>query len=143
VILVDVNLLIYAVFEDTARHAGAKVWWDAALADGNETIALPWMTLSAFIRIATNTKAMAKPLTLDEAVAQVEEWLDLPNVQIINPTEQHRHEFARMLREAQATGNLVTDAHLAALAVEHGCRLASTDGDFARFHGMDWFNPLE
>ena len=105
-------------------------------------MALPWAVLAAFVRLSTNPRVVTCPLTLDEALGHIDEWLDLPIVRIIAPTERHRVEFARMLRDAQATGNLVTDAHLAALAIEHGCRVASTDGDFARFPGLDWLNPL-
>ena len=85
---------------------------------------------------------MTQPLTLDEALAHVEEWLDLPAVRPILPTDRHREIFARMLRGSMATGNLVTDAHLAALSCEHRCRIASTDDDFARFPDIEWFNPL-
>ena len=85
---------------------------------------------------------MTKPLTIDEAIAELEEWLALPIARVIGPTQRHREEFARMLRGAKAAGNLVSDAHLAALAVEHGCTLASTDDDFRKFPGLRWFNPL-
>lgn len=141
-ILVDANLLIYAIFRDAPQHEVAHEWLEETLA-GNERVALPWEVLCAFIRIATNPRLMSAPLTLEEALGHVEEWLDLPVVQIIGPTEGHRRAFARLLRNAQAAGNLVTDAHLAALAMEHGSRLASNDGDFARFHGLDWFSPLD
>ena len=140
-ILIDANLLIYAVFRDSARHEPARAWLEATLS-GSEPVALPWAVLAAFVRLSTNPRVITQPLTLDEALAHIEEWLDLPCVRAIDPTERHRVEFARMLRSAQAVGNLVTDAHLAALAVEHRCRLASTDADFARFSGLDWFNPL-
>lgn len=141
-ILIDVNILLYAVFEGSARNAAARKWLDTTLNETAQTVALPWAVLAAFLRIATSPKAMTNPLTLDEALAQVGEWIALPNVVLAAPTARHFDEFARLLRDVQAAGNLVTDAHLAALAVEHGCRLASTDGDFARFHGLDWFNPL-
>jgi toxin-antitoxin system PIN domain toxin len=141
VILVDANLLIYGVFRDSARHDAARTWLDSTLS-GAESVAMPWAVLAAFIRLATNPRIMTEPLTLDEALSHIEEWLDLQIVSVVLPTERHRIEFARMLRGAKATGNLVTDGHLAALAIEHGCRVASTDGDFARFPGLDWFNPL-
>jgi uncharacterized protein len=141
VILIDANLLIYAVFQDSARHELARVWLDAALTSA-EPVALPWAVVSAFVRLSTNPRIMTQPLTLNEALGHVEEWLALPSVCIIGPTSEHLGTFSKMLRGAQATGNLVTDAHLAALAVEHHCRLASTDADFARFSALDWFNPL-
>ena len=140
-ILVDVNLLIHAVFADSQRHVAARVWLDGALG-GEEPVALPWVVLAGFIRIATNPRAMTDPLTLEDALARVDEWLALPAVRVVGPTPRHRVEFARMLRGAQATGNLVSDAVLAALAEEHDCTVASTDGDFARFPGLRWFNPL-
>ena len=140
-ILIDVNLLIYAVFSNSARHAGARDWLDDTLS-GIEAVALPWAVLSAFVRLATNPSVATQPLTVDDALAHVEEWLDLPVVRVIGPTEAHLVVFARMLRDTKAVGNLVPDAHLAAIAIEHGCRLASTDGDFARFPDLDWFNPL-
>jgi uncharacterized protein len=140
-ILVDVNLLLYAGFREMPEHDAAHGWLEQTLA-GREAVALPWAVLSAFIRLSTNPRVMARPLTLDEALAHVDEWLDLQSVRVIGPTDRRRLEFARMLRGARATGNLVTDAHLAALAVEHGCRLASVDRDFAKFPGLNWFNLI-
>lgn len=140
-ILVDANLLIYATFRDSVRHEAARVWLEETFS-GEEAVALPWAVLGAFIRLGTHPRIMSQPLSLDEALAHVGEWLALPIVCVPGPTAAHLREFSRMLRAAQATGNLVTDATLAALAAEHQCRLASTDGDFARFPGLDWFNPL-
>ena len=140
-ILIDVNLLIYAVFRDSARHTAARAWLETTLS-GTEPVALPWDVLTPFVRLSTNPRVVTLPLLLDEALAYLEEWLDLPVVQIITPTERHRGEFLRALRETEAKGNLVMDAHLAALAIEHSCRLASSDADFGRFHSLDWFNPL-
>lgn len=140
-ILIDANLLIYAVFRDSARHEKARDWLDATLS-GAEIVAFPWAVLSAFIRLATNPRVMTQPLALDAAIAHIDEWLHLPVVRVIGPTEGHLDAFTRMLRGANAAGNLVTDAHLAAMAAEHGCRIASTDSDFARFPGLDWFNPI-
>lgn len=140
-ILVDVNLLLYAVFADSTRHAPARLWLDGVLT-GVEPVALPWAVLAGFIRISTNPRVMTHPLTLEAAIAHMEEWIALPIVRVIGPTSRHGLEFARMLRGAQARGNLVTDAHLAALAEEHDCTLASTDVDFAKFPGLRWSNPL-
>lgn len=140
-ILIDVNLLVYAVFADSLRHGAAHQWVDATLG-GTEPVALPWAVLTGFVRISTNPRVMTNPLTIDEAIAYLDEWPALPAVRIIGPTQRHREEFAKSLRVAKATGNLVSDAHLAALAVEHGCRLASTDEDFRRFPDLRWFNPL-
>jgi toxin-antitoxin system PIN domain toxin len=141
VVLIDANLLIYAVFRDSLQHDLARVWLDATLS-GGEAVALPWAVLAAFIRLGTNPRVMTQPLTLDEAIEHVKEWLDLPIVRVVVPTDRHRGIFLQVLQDAQATGNLVSDAHLAALAIEHGCRVASTDEDFARFSNLRWFNPL-
>lgn len=140
-ILIDVNLLVYAVFADSVRHDVAREWLDATLG-GTETVALPWAVLAGFVRVSTNPRATSNPLTVDEAIVYLDEWLALPIVQVIGPTRRHREEFARMLRGAKATGNLVSDAQLAALAIEHGCTLVSTDDDFLKFPGLRWFNPL-
>ena len=140
-LLVDVNLLVYAVFEDSARHEAAREWLDLTLR-GTEPVALPWAVLTGFIRISTNPRIMSVPLTLDQAIGYVDEWLALPVVRVIGPTHAHQQVFARMLRATNATGNLVSDAQLAALATEHGYSLASTDDDFRRFPGLHWLNPL-
>lgn len=140
-ILIDANLLIYAAFRDMPQHEAAREWLEQTLA-AEEAIALPWAVLAAFVRIATNPRLMSAPLPIEEAISHIEEWLDLPNVHIIAPTDRHRITFAAMLRGANAGGNLVTDAHLAALSLEHQCRIATTDGDFARFPGITWFNPI-
>ena len=140
-ILVDANILLYAEDSLSAQHAAAREWWDRQLS-GNEKVALCWPVLTAFIRIGTNVRLHRRPLTLREATDRVQSWLDQPCVRIIPPTEQHWPIFQKMLRGGNATGNLVSDAHLAALAVEHGCVLQSTDADFARFPGLKWVNPL-
>jgi len=98
--------------------------------------------LGAFIRIGTNARVFEHPLTLDQATARVQSWVDQPCTRIVNPTERHWIVFQQMLRQGQAVANLVTDAHLAALAAEHGCELISTDSDFSRFSGIRWRNPL-
>jgi toxin-antitoxin system PIN domain toxin len=98
--------------------------------------------LGAFIRIGTNPRVFDHPLSLDQALFRVQSWLDQSCTRIVNPTERHWTVFQKMLREGQAVANLVTDAHLAALAVEHGCELISTDSDFSRFSGIRWRNPL-
>jgi hypothetical protein len=98
--------------------------------------------VGAFIRIGTNPRVFEHPLTLDQAIARVQSWLDQPCTRIVSPTDRHWMVFRQMLRDGQATANLVTDAHLAALAVEHGCELVSTDADFTRFPGLRWRNPL-
>jgi uncharacterized protein len=97
--------------------------------------------LTAFIRIGTNSRLHQRPLTVKEAIERIQSWLNQPCVRIVQPTDQHWSIFQRMLRAGNATANLVPDAHLAALAVEHNCELLSTDSDFSRFPGLKWTNP--
>lgn len=140
-ILVDANLPLYAEDSLSSQHASAREWWDRQLS-GSEPVGLSWPVLTAFVRITTNPRLHRRPLTLGEASDRVQSWLEQPCVRIVHPSEQHWTIFRSMLVEANATGNLVPDAHLAALAVEHGAELCSTDGDFARFRGLRWRNPL-
>jgi toxin-antitoxin system PIN domain toxin len=106
-------------------------------------VCLCWTVLGAFIRIGTNPRVFEHPLSLDQALSRVQSWLDQPCTRIIYPTDRHWIVFQKMLIEGQAVANLVTDAHLAALAIEHGCELISTDTDFSRFPGIKWKNPLK
>ena len=140
-ILVDANILLYA--EDSLSHLNqqARTWWDGQLSQ-SELVCLCWPVLTAFIRISTNPRVYEYPLSLDLALARIQSWLDQPCTRIIHPTDSHWDVFQRLLREGQAVANLVSDAHLAALAIEYGCELASTDSDFTRFPGLKWFNPL-
>ncbi len=140
-ILVDTNIPLYAEDSLSEHHEAARAWWDEQLS-GSESVALCWPVLTAFIRIGTNARLHKRPLTLKEAVDRVQSWLEQPGVRILTPTEQHWAIFQRMLRIGNATANLVSDAHLAALAVEHNCTLASSDMDFARFRGLKWRNPI-
>ena len=140
-ILVDANLLLYAEDSLSEHHQAARTWWDAQLS-GAEPICLSWPVLTAFIRIGTNVRLHRRPLTLAEAVERVQSWFDQPCVRIIHPGEQHWAIFQVMLRDGKAIGGLASDAHLAALAVEHNCILQSTDADFARFKGLKWNNPI-
>lgn len=140
-ILVDANILLYAEDSLHPRHEQARAWWDAQLS-GNEIVCLCWTVLCAFIRIATNPRVFENPLSLEQAAARVQGWLDQPCTRLIHPTERHWIVFQQVLADGQALANLVTDAHLAALAIEHGCELASTDSDFARFPKLKWKNPL-
>lgn len=140
-ILVDANVLLYAEDERSAHHQAARPWWDAQLS-GASPVCFCWSVLGAFIRIGTNPRVFEHPLSMKQAVTRVQGWLDQPCARIVQPTQNHWKVFQKMLVAGQAVGNLVTDAHLAALAVEHGCELISTDADFARFPGVRWRNPL-
>lgn len=141
-ILVDVNLLLYAEDGSSSHHLKAREWWDAQLS-GMNPVCLCWTVISAFIRIATNRRIFIRPLSLEEAVYRVQSWLEQPCVLLIHPTENHWDIFREMLLRGKATANLVADAHLSALAVEHGCVFYSTDADFSRFPKLKWRNPLK
>ncbi len=140
-ILVDANILLYAEDSLQSRHQQARAWWDGQLS-GTGVVCLCWTVLSAFIRIGTNPRVFEYPLSLEQALSRVQSWLDQPCTRVVRPTERHWTVFKQMLTDGQAVANLVTDAHLAALAIEHGCELASTDSDFARFPKLKWRNPL-
>ena len=140
-ILVDANILLYAEDSLHPRNQQARVWWDGRLSQA-EPVCLCWTVLSAFIRIGTNPRVFEHPLSLEQAIARVQSWLDQPCTRIIRPTERHWLIFQQLLIDGQAVANLVSDAHLAALAIEYGCELASTDSDFARFPKLKWTNPL-
>lgn len=140
-ILVDANLLLYAKVADYPQHPRAAAWLEARL-NGPDRVGLPWPSLLAFLRLITNPRLFAQPLSLAEAWAQVEEWLALPPVWIPLPTVHHALQLGPLLHVAGATANLIPDAHLAALAIEHDLTLCSSDQDFARFPGLRWDNPL-
>ena len=141
-ILVDANILLYAEDSLSVHHATARAWWDEQLS-GVEPVGLCWPVLTAFVRIATNPRLHQRPLTLTEACDRVQSWLEQPCIRLLQATDQHWRFFQEMLHSGNATGNLVTDAHLAAVAREHSCELCSSDTDFARFPGLKWRNPLE
>ncbi len=140
-ILVDVNILVYASNVDSDQHAAARDWLDRQLI-GSTPIGLPWASLLAFLRIATNPRAFRIPLTMAVAWQQVSSWLSVETVWTPAPTDRHAAVLSNLLALPGVHGNLVPDAHLAALAIEHGLTLCSTDGDFARFPGLHWRNPL-
>jgi toxin-antitoxin system PIN domain toxin len=141
VILVDANILLYAEDALSPHHEKAREWWDDQLS-GVAPVCLCWTVLSAFIRIGTNPRVFQNPLSLTQASARVDSWFKQPCVRLVAPTDRHWEIFKKLLNEGQATGNLVTDAHLAALAIEYGCCLASSDADFSRFPKLKWINPL-
>ena len=141
-ILVDANLLLYAYDAGAHRHAAAKRWLEQALS-GPEPVRFAWVTLLAFLRIGTHPTALASPFTLDEALGHVDSWLDQPAVGLLDPSERHWPMLAQLSKSAQVRGPMMMNAHLAALAVEHGAVLCTADRDFARFQGLQWRNPLE
>jgi toxin-antitoxin system PIN domain toxin len=141
-ILVDTNILIYAEDSLSLLHEEGRQWWDTQLS-GEFPVCLCWSILSSFIRISTNRQIFKQPLNVKQAITRVQSWIDQPCVRLIHPTESHWQIFRIMLLEGQAKANLVVDAHLAALAIEHGCILYSTDSDFSRFPKLKWKNPLK
>jgi len=139
-ILVDANLLLYARSQETPQHEAARAWLDAQLS-GRRKVGLPWESLLAFVRLVSNPRIFAHPEPVSEAWAQVREWLGAPPVWIPLPTDRHLDVLSDLL-PAVGRAELLPDAHLAALAIEHGLVLASTDRDFARFERLRWVNPL-
>ena len=139
--LIDANLLLYAVISDYPQHELAKPWLEQQL-NSPIRIALPWPSLLAFVRIATNPRLFTSPMSVEAAWRQLEEWLALPRTWIPVPMDRHGEILGKLLCETNATGNLVPDAHLAALAMEYGLVLYSSDHDFSRFPGLHWMNPL-
>lgn len=139
--IVDANLLIYARHEGAPEHAAAAAWLSAAL-NGPTRVGLPWPSLIAFLRVTTNASLFTQPLAPDVAWQQVHDWLAAPRAWIPLPTAGYGATLGRLLTTYDVRGPLVTDAALAALAIDHGVGLASTDRDFARFTELAWFNPL-
>lgn len=137
----DVNLLLYAVDETSPRFAIAHDWVEQLFA-GSETVGLAWAVALAFVRLTTNPRVVAEPFTADEALDVVDGWLARPNVVVINPTDRHAAILRELLAPLGAGGNLTSDAHLAALAIEHRAELCSSDADFSRFTGLRWADPL-
>jgi toxin-antitoxin system PIN domain toxin len=140
VILVDANLLVYAHVAFMPQHDASHRWLDERL-NGTVPVGLPWQSLLGFVRLVSNPRVFERPLSISSAWKQVESWLNCPLVHTPVPTERHAEVLGPLLVHASRS-NLVPDAHLAALAIEHGLILCSTDGDFARFPGLRWENPL-
>lgn len=139
--LPDVNLLLYAVDETSSRHKAARRWVED-LFGGPGTVALAWSVMLAFIRLTTKPQVVSAPLSVGVALDIVDGWLARPNVVVVHPTDRHAAVVRELLESLGTGGNLVTDAHLAALAIEHGAQLCSSDADFSRFPGLRWHDPL-
>lgn len=140
-ILPDINLLVYAHNLRSPHHPKALAWWNHCLS-GQEGVALPWAVIFGFVRITTHPKVFERPMEVGEAVGRVEEWLTLAHVHLIHPPQTHFQTWSALLKALGSAGNLTTDAHLAALAIERGLVLHTTDADFSRFPGLKWRNPL-
>lgn len=140
-ILIDANILIYAHVSTFNQHDAARDWLDGRL-NGATNVGLPWPSVLAFLRLVTNPRVVRRPVPIADAWRQVRGWLACDPVWIPQPTEHHEEVVGRLLALPGMHGNLVPDAHLAALAIEHGLTLCSADGDFARFPGLNWHNPI-
>lgn len=140
-ILVDANVLVYAVDSDSHHHRAARRWLEAALS-GSAPVGFAWVVLLAFLRVTTRPGILRTPLPPERALAFVDEWLAQPNARAVVPGEGHWAVLRSLLRSTGTAGNLTSDAHLAALALEHGAAVCSTDRDFERFPGIERIDPL-
>ncbi|MBV9062047.1 MAG: type II toxin-antitoxin system VapC family toxin [Alphaproteobacteria bacterium] len=141
-ILLDANILLYAHIRDFPQHERVRAWLDERLS-GEDRVGIPWASILAFLRICTNRRIFPRAHSIAAAWEQMGEWLALPQVWIPLPTGRHGEILRDVLLESGAEGELVPDADLAALAIEHGLTVCSTDGDFARFPMVRWIDPLK
>jgi len=140
-ILLDANLLVYSYVDTFSQHDSAQAWLDSEL-NGSAPVGMPWQSVLAFVRLVSNPRIFDHPVTVVKAWQQVESWLECPVVWIPVPTDRHYGILRQLLTHGHLRSNHVPDAQLAALALEHNLVLHSTDGDFARFPGLRWKNPL-
>jgi uncharacterized protein len=140
-IVPDLNLVVYAYNRDAPHHGAARSWWEGLL-NSTQPVAIPWVVVLGFIRLMTHRAVLLTPLPPSDAMALVRAWFARDNVEHLDPGPQHLDVLDRLLSTVGTAGNLTTDAHLAALAIEHQCELHSNDNDFARFPGLRWRNPL-
>jgi uncharacterized protein len=140
--LLDANILLYAYDQSSTHHETCRTWLESVF-NATETIALPWQTILAFVRISTNTRAVKKPLSNVRACEIVGTWLERPNVVVVNAADRFWSILHQQILDAQVSGPLVTDAALAALAIEQGATLCSTDRDFRRFEGLKLLDPTQ
>jgi toxin-antitoxin system PIN domain toxin len=141
VILLDANLLIYAINEDAPLNRKAKAWLESVFS-GPETVGFSWNVLLAFLRLMTRPGLFQRTLPVEAALDQIAFWLEQPSATLVHPGPRHLRTLRELLGPLGTGGNLTSDAHLAALAIEHGAELCSSDADFARFPGLKWSNPL-
>ncbi len=140
-IVPDVNLLFHAYNRESPVHARARAWWER-LMNGAGAVGLAWAAILGFVRVATHPRVLEHPLPVASACALARAWLDQPQVTVVHPGDRHASILFGLLERLGTGGSLTTDAHLAALAIEHQAELHSTDADFARFPGLRWVNPL-
>jgi hypothetical protein len=141
VIVPDINLLVHAYNNESPVHAEARNWWENLL-NGTRPVGLAWVVVLGFIRIATHRQILQRPLTVSAACARARGWLERPYVSVLHPGDRHAELLFHLLEALGTAANLTTDAHLAALAIEHQAELHSTDADFQRFPGLRWANPI-
>jgi toxin-antitoxin system PIN domain toxin len=141
VIVPDVNLLVYAYSATAPQHAKARAWWERTMND-EEPVGLPWAVSVGFLRLMTSAAVAAPPLRPAAALDVLESWYERRNVHVLDPGPRHLPILRGLLDELGVAGKLTADAHLAALAIEHGCELHSNDADFGRFSGVRWVNPI-
>lgn len=140
-ILPDINLLLHAYNAESPVHAEARTWWEGLL-NGTQPVGLAWAAVLGFIRITTHRKVLSNPMPVGVACAHARAWLAQPYVSVLDPGPRHAEILFGLLESLGTAGDLTTDAHLAALAIEHQAEVHSTDADFARFAGLRWSNPL-
>ena len=140
-ILIDTNILIYAINRDSPMHEPAQSWLNKQLSAGTR-IGLPWLVIVAFVRLTTNHRVFPNPLSAEDAIQAVDEWLAIPHVSPLNPGDDHWQALSRLLLRVGTAGNLTNDAHLAAIAIDNACVICSADNDFKRFQGVQHFNPI-
>lgn len=141
-IVPDVNLLIYAYDAESPWQTSAASWLEASLS-GNEPFGMPWLVALAFIRISTHSRIMQQPMSVDEAMEIVASWERRPCFLYLTPSPDHRRNLQELLTRSHVSGNRINDGHIAALALEQGGVVHTTDGDFERFPGVKWKNPLK
>jgi uncharacterized protein len=139
--LPDINVLVYAADDTATNHRPAREWVEATLS-GSETVAFAWLVLIGFVRLTTNPRSFSRPWSVERALDVVDGWLAQPASTVVHPTDRHAAVLRDLLAPLGAAGNLTSDAHLAALAIEHGATLCSCDNDFSRFAGLRWVDPL-
>jgi uncharacterized protein len=140
-IVPDLNLLVYAYNADAPEHSRARTWWETCLSD-IRPVGLAWSVIVGYLRLMTSRKLQLEPCTVPEAMGYLRSWLERPQVEILTPGPRHLDLLDSLMRDARGSGDLAVDAHLAALAIEHGAELHSNDADFSRFPGLRWINPL-
>ena len=140
-ILVDANLLLYAINSDLPQHPQARQWWESVLS-GSEAVGIPWVVILAFLRLTTNGRVFAHPLEPERALGYINEWLAQPVAEPLRPGRNHWSILRNLIEPTGTAGNLTTDTHIAALALEHGYAVYSADNDFQRFPGIKHVNPL-